>query len=124
MRLWKILKIICNEIADWYTKSRRRIIADSSNDIFLSIASLWEIAIKISIGKLILVKPLTDVIKQLDVENIKILTILPEHTLQVSTLSFHHKDPFDRIIIAQSQVENLSIMTEDGEFVNYKVEIL
>ncbi len=77
-------------------KSRRQIIADANNDVFVSIASLWEIAIKISIGKLTLAKPLADVIKQIGFENIEVLPIKPEHTLQVSILPFHHRDPFDR----------------------------
>jgi len=105
-------------------KLRRQIIANPQNDIFVSIASLWEIAIKISIGKLTLAKPLADIIKQITIENIEILSIVPEHTLQVSALPFHHRDPFDRIIIAQSQVENLPTMTDDGEFGNYGVKIL
>lgn len=106
------------------SKPRRQIIADSNNNVFVSIASLWEIAIKISIGKLTLNKPLADVIKQIGIENIEILPISPEHTLQVSVLPFHHRDPFDRIIIAQAQVENLPIMTDDGEFGNYRIKIL
>ncbi len=104
--------------------SRRQIISDSQNEVFVSIASLWEMAIKISVGKLTLAKPLGDVIKQISIENIGILPILPEHTLRVSTLPFHHRDPFDRIIIAQSQVENLSIMTDDGAFNDYGVRLL
>ena len=112
------------EGAKLLAKPRRRIIAEPQNDIFVSIASLWEIAIKISLGKLILTKPLADVIKQIAVENIQVLSITPEHALQVSVLPFHHRDPFDRIIIAQAQVENLPIMTNDGEFGNYTVKIL
>ena len=105
-------------------KSRRRIIAFPSNNVFVSIASIWEMAIKISVGKLSLAKPFADVIKQIGVEDIEILPILPKHTLQVSTLPFHHRDPFDRIIIAQAQIENLPIMTNDGDFGNYGIKIL
>lgn len=105
-------------------KPRRQIIADPDNDIFVSIASLWEIAIKISIGKLSLANPLAAVIEQLDAENIEILSISPAHVLRVSALPFHHRDPFDRIIIAQSQIENLPVMTDDGEFDNYAIKIL
>ena len=104
--------------------SRRQIISDAQNEVFVSIASLWEMAIKISVGKLTLAKPLGDVIKQIIIENIDILPISPEHTLRVSTLPFHHRDPFDRIIIAQSKVGNLPIMTNDGEFINYGVQLL
>ena len=103
---------------------RRQIISNSQNEILVSIASVWEIAIKISIGKLTLANPLADVIKQISIEDIEILPISPEHTLQVSTLPFHHRDPFDRIIIAQSQVENFAIMSDDSEFVKYTINIL
>ncbi len=106
------------------SKSRRQIIADPNNDVFVSIASLWEMAIKISLGKLTLAKPLADVIKQIAIENIEVMTISPEHTLQVSILPFHHRDPFDRIIIAQAQIENLPIMTDDSEFGGYKIKTL
>lgn len=105
-------------------KSRRQIIADSQNEIYVSIASFWEMAIKISIGKLTLANPLNDVIKQIAAENIEILPIASEHILQVSVLPFHHRDPFDRIIIAQAKVENLPVMTDDSEFGNYKIKIL
>ena len=123
--------LIDTQILIWFlegnkllSQSRRQIIIDLHNDVFISIASLWEMAIKISIGKLILAKPFTDVLKQLVIDNIEILPISPDHTLQVSTLPFHHKDPFDRIIIAQSQIENLPVITEDGEFSNYKIKII
>lgn len=105
-------------------KSRRQIIADPQNDIFVSIASLWETAIKISLGKLTLAKPLADVVKQIDAEDIEILPIAPAHTLQVSVLPFHHRDPFDRMIIAQSQIENLEVMTDDSDFGSYGVKLL
>jgi PIN domain nuclease of toxin-antitoxin system len=106
------------------SKHRRQIVADSNNDIFISIASLWEIAIKISIGKLTLTKPLADVIKHIAAEDIEVLLISPEHTLQVSTLPFHHRDPFDRIIISQAQIENLPVMTDDREFGHYGINII
>ena len=69
-------------------------------------------------------KPLADVIKQIEIEGFEILPISPEHTLQVSTLPFHHRDPFDRIIIAQSQIENFAVMTEDNDFGGYGIKIL
>lgn len=123
--------IIDTHILIWFlegnkllSKSRRQIIADPNNDVFVSIASLWEIAIKISIGKLTLVKPFGDVIKQIAAENIEFLEISPEHTLQVSILPFHHRDPFDRILISQSQIENFPVMSDDGEFGKYGIKIL
>ena len=106
------------------SKPHRGIIVDSQNEIFVSIASLWEIAIKISVGKLTLAQPLADVIQQISIENIEILPIKPKHILQVSVLPFHHRDPFDRIVIAQAQIENLPIIANDGEFGNYKIKVL
>ena len=106
------------------SKPHRQIISDSQNDVLVSIASLWEIAVKISLGKLTLAKPLADVIKQIAVENIEVLPILPKHTLQVSTFPFHHCDPFDRIIVAQSQIENLPIVANDIEFSHYGIKLL
>lgn len=104
--------------------SRQQIINDSTNKVFVSIASLWEMAIKVSVGKLNLSKPLADVVKQLAVENIEILSISPSHTIEVSALPFHHRDPFDRIIIAQSKIENLPVMTDDAEFSAYGIKLL
>lgn len=106
------------------SNSHQQIITDSQNEVLISIASLWEIAIKISIGKLTLSQPLEDVIKQVNAENIEILPISPEHTLQVSTMPFHHRDPFDRIIIAQCKVENLPIISNDTNFPTYGVKLL
>jgi len=106
------------------SKSRRQIIANQQNDIFVRIASLWEMAVKISIGKLTLAHSLAAVIKQIAAQDIEILPITPEHALQVFILPFHHRDPFDRIIIAQSQIENLTIMTGDNDFGSYSVKLL
>jgi PIN domain nuclease of toxin-antitoxin system len=106
------------------SKPRRQIIINPRNDVLVSIAALWEMAIKISLGKLTLSQPFADVIKQIAAEDIDILPISPEHTLQVSTLPFHHRDPFDRIIVAQAQVENLPVMSNDAEFGNYGIKIL
>jgi PIN domain nuclease of toxin-antitoxin system len=122
--------LIDTQILIWFLEgnnllspNRRQIISSSQSNIFVSLASLWEIAVKISIGKLTLSKPLADVIEQISKENIEILNILPKHILQVSTLPLHHRDPFDRIIIVQSQVENLDLMTEDAEFAKYGISL-
>ncbi len=106
------------------SKSHRQIIVDSQNEVLLSIASLWEMAIKISIGKLTLSQPLKDVINQIDAQDFEILPISPEHTLEVSTMPFHHRDPFDRIIIAQCQAENLPIISNDTSFPDYAIKLL
>jgi PIN domain nuclease of toxin-antitoxin system len=102
---------------------RQKLLSQTQNDVYLSIASLWELAIKISIGKITLSKSLFQIIQQLGIENIEILPILPQHVLQIETMPFHHRDPFDRIIIAQGYVENLTILSDDTEFVNYSVKL-
>lgn len=70
------------------SNARRQLIVNAQNEIFISVASLWEIAIKISVGKIALARPLADVINQLAVENIEILPISPAHVLQVSASRF------------------------------------
>ena len=91
----------------------KNIIDDAHNEIFVSIASLWEMAIKISNGKLDLSVSLAQLIEDIALRNIQILPINPSHVLKVETLPFHHKDPFDRIIVAQSLVENITVVSID-----------
>lgn len=102
----------------------KSVIEDPSTNIFMSIAALWEIAIKISIGKLILSQPLEVLIARLSVDDIHILNIDPAHILELLTLTYFHKDPFDRIMIAQAIKEGLTVITSDSVFQNYPVNIL
>ena len=83
----------------------------------LSMASLWEIAVKANLGKLAFARPLEQFIpEQLALNYIRLLDISISHVLQVGTLSLHHRDPFDRMIIAQSLVENLPVLSADEAF--------
>src|SRR5437868_256194 len=80
----------------------KMLIEDPENVIFLSVASLWEIAIKVSLGKLDVPSPFTEfMLEQLHENNIALLGIKPEHLGVVVMLPFYHRDPFDRLIIAQ-----------------------
>ena len=101
----------------------RDLIINPNNDILLSPASYWEIAIKISIGKYQFPGPyelwMND---QLLTNTIEILPITIAHTATVIKLPFHHKDPFDRLLIAQSIAENISIISTDGIFDSYAVD--
>lgn len=100
----------------------RRLILDSSSEILISIASLWEIAIKINIGKLALDKPFNQLFPdELDSHGIDVLDITMDHFMQVTTLPLHHRDPFDRLIIAQALVERLPIIGVDSAFDAYGV---
>ncbi len=103
----------------------REIALNSSNELFLSAASIWEISIKVSLGKLPLPKPSNEFIPHwLKVLNITTLNIRAEHALVVANMPFHHNDPFDRMLIAQSSIEKLPIASIDAAFKNYDVEVI
>ena len=95
----------------------------SKNEIYLSSVSVWEISIKFSLGKLPLKttpeKLVSEYAPQMDFQP---LPITHDHSLQVVRLPFHHRDPFDRLLIAQAQVENLPIITSDAHFKKYGIE--
>ncbi len=96
---------------------------ESEIDLLISAASLWEIAIKFSIGKLSLPDSFGNFIpSQIQQNDLEILPVTLPHLEKVSTLPFHHKDPFDRLIIAQSIFENLPIVSSDAAFDLYKIE--
>jgi PIN domain nuclease of toxin-antitoxin system len=104
------------------TQPRQQLIIDSDNDIFVSIACLWEIAIKISTGKLNLSLSMKEIVDYLGKENFKILSITSEHIIEIEKLPFYHKDPFDRILIAQAKVESLALITDDKHMKLYNVK--
>ena len=98
-------------------------IFESDTDLLISAASLWEIAIKLSVGKLSLPDSFGNFIPtQLQQNEIEILPIELRHLEKVSILPFHHKDPFDRLIVAQSLNENLPVASSDAAFDAYGVE--
>jgi PIN domain nuclease of toxin-antitoxin system len=98
---------------------------ESDAELLISTASLWEIAIKNSIGKLTLAQPYeTFIPQQLEQNNIEILPINLAHISVVCTLPFHHRDPFDRLLLAQALVEQLPIVSADTVFDMYAVERL
>lgn len=102
----------------------RNQIEDTDNEIFISIVSLWEIAIKTSLGKLEMAIDLPTIINKIEENGFVILPIFPEHTVYVSSLHFHHRDPFDRMLIAQTIIEKLKIISKDGVFDSYGVDWL
>ena len=100
----------------------RQLIDDPSNEKFLSIVSLWEIAIKVRLEKLELDKPFEQVFpERLDFNGIQILDITVDSLTKLTTLPFHHRDPFDRLIIAQGLVEGLPIISVDTVFDAYSI---
>ena len=103
----------------------RQLIEDRTNERLLSIASLWEMAIKVSVGRLTVPLPFTDLVAEHVYGNaVDLFEILPSHLDVLTTLPFHHKGPFDRIIIAQGQAENIPILSRDPAFDDYAIRRL
>ena len=104
------------------SQTARSLIENSENQVFLSQVSLWEIAIKISLGKLTLLQPFERLIaEQLRENQIQLLDIRLQHAAGVISLPFHHRDPFDRMLIAQAQAEHLTLVSEDSAITQYDV---
>ena len=100
----------------------RILIEDPANERLLSVASLWEIAIKASLGKLALSSSFEDLIpEQLRLNGIGLLNIRVDHLSVLTTLPFHHRDPFDRLIIAQAILENFPVVSIDAAFDTYGI---
>ncbi len=100
-------------------------IFDTSNTIYLSLVSLWEMQLKIQTGKLHLSVNLSKAIETVQKANdLQILPIESAHVYELENLPFHHKDPFDRLLIAQANIENLTLVTDDPKFSAYSAHLL
>jgi PIN domain nuclease of toxin-antitoxin system len=102
----------------------RNIIETNPNDLFVSMASVWEVAIKISKGKLSFDGGTEKLVKSINKNNIILLNITPYHIAELEKLPFHHRDPFDRIIIATAIAQNWPLLSKDHRFVSYPVKTL
>jgi PIN domain nuclease of toxin-antitoxin system len=113
-------------IAEEAKLSRRaQQIYTGSNDLWLSVASVWEILIKVQAGKLPLPEPSGPyLVKKLAQNRIEVLPITLDHALRTESLRLHHRDPFDRLIIAQSIEEGWPIITADPWFARYPVDVI
>lgn len=101
------------------------IIEDGSSEIFFSVVSAWEISIKYGLQKLRLPLPPEKYIpNRLQQSYMETLSIKLEHTLTVGLLPHHHRDPFDRLLIAQAMSEKLTVITHDSQLSRYDIEIL
>ena len=100
--------------------SARALLADEDNALFVSMASLWEIAIKVATGKLTAGLDWETYLPKMGAD---LLPINMEHAREASRLPYLHRDPFDRMLIAQAKVENLTIVTRDRRFAEYDVTV-
>ena len=103
----------------------RAMLQDPENQLFLSAASSWEIAIKYALGKLPLpLPPVEYVLSRMEASGTSPLPVQHSHALHAGSLPYHHADPFDRLLIAQAQLEKLGIVTVDRQFAAYEVDLL
>ena len=104
------------------SKNAKSLIEDIENNCIISIASLWEMAIKISLKKLKIKLDFKQMLEEINKHDFMLLPIDFEHTVELTSMEFHHRDPFDRLLIAQSIVENLTIISIDEIFDKYNVK--
>lgn len=97
---------------------------DPGNEVWLSVASVWEMVIKAQLGKLTLRLPLVDVVSQQQANGLRVLSVTLAHVLAVERLPPIHKDPFDRVLIAQANVEGAEMVSADPVVGKYSVRIL
>jgi PIN domain nuclease of toxin-antitoxin system len=98
---------------------------DSSNALLLSLASVWEMQIKLGLGKLILPPPLAEIITtQQNTNGIRLLPIELSHVLELASLHDYHKDPFDRLLIAQAIIEKVPLISDDPQISKYPITVI
>ena len=107
--------------SDQLSEQARRIIGDGDNRIFMSHASQWEIAIKTSINRLTF--PMNEMEAELIKNGFELLDITTPHIIQTTSLPLHHRDPFDRMLIAQAQSESLILISKDHIFPKYDINL-
>ncbi|MCP9489264.1 MAG: type II toxin-antitoxin system VapC family toxin [Solirubrobacteraceae bacterium MAG38_C4-C5] len=106
-------------------EAARELLEDPDTDLYLSAASTWEIAIKYSLGKLPLPTPPAEYVpRRMQTSGVLPLAVEHAHAVHVATLPLHHRDPFDRLLIVQAQVERMRLLTADPAFEAYDVEVV
>lgn len=107
------------------SQQTRALLQDPGNQLYLSAASSWEIAIKYALGKLPLPLPPAEyVLSRMETSGTSPLPVQHSHALHAGSLPLHHADPFDRLLIAQARLENLEILTADRQFEAYEIKLL
>lgn len=110
--------------ADQLPERARQLIEDRSEPVYLSLVCVWEIQIKSQLGRLALEKSLRDLVEVELEKNLLLLPIAMEHILKLEALPFYHRDPFDRLLVAQAACEGFQIITKDPEFSQYGVQLI
>jgi PIN domain nuclease of toxin-antitoxin system len=107
------------------TQKARRALSSTSNECFLSHASVWEMAIKTSLGKLQLDRPVGRFVEeQCELNGFSLLAISFRHLVAVESLPWHHRDPFDRLLVAQAMEDGLALVTGDKSVAAYGVKTI
>jgi PIN domain nuclease of toxin-antitoxin system len=125
MKLLLDTSVLLRSVAEKYKLNSRatELLSSKASDLYLSSATVWEIAIKFSLGTLNLhVAPEVLIPQVIRGMNLQVLDITPVHTIAAGRLPQYHRDPFDRMLIAQAQTEGLALLTADRIFEKYKVE--
>jgi PIN domain nuclease of toxin-antitoxin system len=107
------------------SRAAKSAIEDDANQSHVSIVSLWEIVIKVSLGKLRLPAPFSDIFPaQLQRNGFRLVPIEMRHLATLESLPYHHRDPFDRLLIAQAQSDDFSVVTNDSAFSSYLPKLI
>lgn len=111
--------------ADLLSPAAFALLSDRTNTILLSVASLWEMQIKLQTGRLKLALQLEEMVTNQIIENqVILLPVLFPHVLELDKLSMYHRDPFDRILVAQALVEDVAIISRDSQIAKYPVQVV
>lgn len=102
-------------------KKARKAIAGGTDPVLVSAVVIWEVAIKRRLGKL---DAPSDLLDQLEGAGVDLLPITPRHADRVGTLPLHHRDPFDRLLIAQAETEGFALVTADNELSRYGIKVI
>jgi PIN domain nuclease of toxin-antitoxin system len=105
-------------------KASRVALGDPANDVLLSVVVLWEMQIKQTIGKLEFRAPLAKLVEDQEANDVHVLPVTLPHVLALGALPLRHRDPFDRLLVAQAQVEGAAVVTRDSAFADYPVKTL
>lgn len=114
-----------NEDLDKLSPTVQNLVEDEKNRLFLSVVSIWEIQIKLQIGKLTFRRTLPEMIQIVtDANQVEVVPILTQHALKVGDLPLYHRDPFDRLLIAQAIVEDYTLITRETVLRQYNAKVV